>query len=237
MVIGIDIIQKTREDYNKIAQHFSGTRYDIWPELEQLKPLFKNGQCILDWGCGNGRLLLMLQEKKDVQYIGIDQSEALITIARQKHRQAITKGRARFYCTARRVKKFPKNYFDLACFIASFHHLPGVASRLSVLREAYRELKPGGKLIMTVWNLGSDWAKAKQKKDWEQVGPSDWFIPWKDYQTGKIITRRYYHHFIPAEIRELVTEAGFKVEKTDYGPGPGNTEKGGRNLIVIAVKK
>ncbi len=231
----LGIIKKTREDYNKIAKHFSGTRYDVWPELEQLKPLFQNGQYILDWGCGNGRLLLMLREMQNIHYVGVDQSEELIAIARRKHTKEIKGGQAHFYSTAKRAKKFPDNYFDIVCCIASFHHLPDEASRLALLTKIYAELKSGGKLVVLVWNLGSDWAKAQFKKGWKKIGDQDFLIPWKT-QKGEIEVMRYYHHFIPNEIKALFTKAGFITDSVTYGPGPANTEKGGRNMIVVAHK-
>ena len=80
------IISKTREDYNLIAKHFSNTRYDVWLELKQFEKYVKPGQKVLDWGCGNGRLLLMLREK-GIKYFGLDQSDELIKIAKEKYKQ------------------------------------------------------------------------------------------------------------------------------------------------------
>ena len=65
------IIHKTREDYNLIASKFSGTRFDLWEELKPFKKLVQDGQSILDWGCGNGRLIFLFQDKK-IKYFGLD---------------------------------------------------------------------------------------------------------------------------------------------------------------------
>jgi ubiquinone/menaquinone biosynthesis C-methylase UbiE len=67
-----EIIHKTREDYNRIAKYFDSTRNNVG-ELEIFKKFVKNGQNILDWGCGNGRLVYLLKDKK-VNYFGTDQS-------------------------------------------------------------------------------------------------------------------------------------------------------------------
>jgi ubiquinone/menaquinone biosynthesis C-methylase UbiE len=108
---------------------------------------------------------------------------------------------------------------------------------LKLLTKTYRELKPGGKLIMTVWNLGSDWAKKKIKKDWIIVGEGDCLIPWKDNK-GKVIVERYYHHFTKKEIKELLKKAGFKVEQIGYASHFGwSDERGGKNLLVVAKKE
>ncbi|MFA5061854.1 MAG: class I SAM-dependent methyltransferase [Patescibacteria group bacterium] len=230
-----DIIQKTREDYNKIAKYFSDTRYDSWFELEQFKKLVKDGQNILDWGCGNGRLIFLLQSK-NIKYFGIDQSENLIKIAKTKFSREVKKGRAKFFCTAKKRKSFPPGFFDLVFMVASFHHLPDKTSRLQLLTQAYKEMRKGGKIIITVWNLGSDWAKQKFKKDWQKIGENDFLIPWKNSQ-GELQCQRYYHHFSKEELRGLLKEAGFKVKKLDYYNKDNWTdEKIGRDLIAIAEK-
>ena len=42
------IIHKTRDDYNRIAHHFSGTRSGLWGELLAFKKYIKDGYNILD---------------------------------------------------------------------------------------------------------------------------------------------------------------------------------------------
>ncbi len=231
----MDIIQKTRDDYNKIARHFSGTRYDLWPELEQFKPFVQDGQQILDWGCGNGRLLLLLKDC-DISYYGVDQSKELLKIAERKHAPLGKERMARFYCTAHKEKNFPPDFFDLVFMIASFHHLPDKKSRLKLLKKTFTELKMKGRLIITVWNLESDWAKEKIKKGWKQMGDNDFVIPWKNPE-GKVEAERYYHHFSQEEMKELLEEAGFAIERMGYNNlNIQKDKKEGRNLMVIARK-
>src|SRR3989338_9936414 len=229
----MDIVQKTRDDYNKIAKHFAATRSRVWPEFDQFSALIKNGQRILDWGCGSGRLLLML-EKWQVEYFGVDQSIELLKIARRQYAEFIKSGRAHFYSTAVREKKFPPDFFDLVFMIASFFHLPDEPSRQKLLDKTWQELKPGGKLVILVWNLWSDSAKEK-KKTWKQLGEHDFLIPWKN-PSGVIEAERYYHHFTPEELKGLLTRAGFVVERLEYSSGTWSDSKGGRNLAVVAGK-
>ena len=230
----IDIIAKTREDYNRIAKYFSDTRRSTWPEFERFKKMLKPGQNILDWGCGNGRLFLMLRDY-DIKYFGVDISIELLKIARKIFRSQVKTGQAKFFSNAKRLKKFPKNYFDLVFCIASFFHLPDEKTRLEQLQQFYHEMKPGGKIIMLLWNLGSDWAKIKSKK-WKKLGKNDFLIPWKT-PSGELVAERYYHHFVPKEIEDLLARAGFKKIKIKFVDRIGKSDsRGGRNMIVVAEK-
>ncbi|MFA6547775.1 MAG: class I SAM-dependent methyltransferase [Candidatus Magasanikbacteria bacterium] len=229
------IIHKTREDYNRIAERFSGTRFDLWDELKQFKKLIKDGQNILDWGCGNGRLLFLLKDKK-IQYFGLDQSGELLKIARKKWSVDIESGKVNFFSTATRDKKFTDNFFDLVFMIASFHHLPDEKTRLDLLKKVYKEMKSGGQIIITVWNLESDWAQSKLKKDWQKIGDNDFMVPWKN-NDGKIVSERYYHHFSKEELNSLLQKTGFKKINLFYDDEQNTKDdKSARNLIVTAKK-
>ena len=120
--------------------------------------------------------------------------------------------------------------------IASFHHLPDRETRLELLVDVYEHLKPKGKLIITVWNLESDWAKNKIDTKWQQVGENDFLVPWSNPQ-GEVLANRYYHHFPKEELKGLLEEAGFKIKKMGYAAKTNwSDKKGGRNLIVVASK-
>ncbi len=238
-----DIIRKTRDDYNLIASHFSATRERPWPEMQQFKNFIRDGHTILDWGCGNGRLL-MLCEGRQVIYHGVDQSREMIEIARSKYAGQVASGRAFFSCTQQEDYSFSGNSFDLVFMIASFHHLPDREQRLKVLMNAFRAMKPGGQLIITVWNLFSDWAVRTMQKGWKRMNEHDFLIPWKDTD-GTVMCERYYHRFRPGELQELLEEAGLSSVSVFFsapgeGPGCGDTvanEKSGRNILVTAVKQ
>ncbi|MBI5221358.1 MAG: class I SAM-dependent methyltransferase, partial [Candidatus Magasanikbacteria bacterium] len=133
------IIHKTREDYNLVASHFSVTRYELWEWLKPFKKLVKDGQNILDWGCGNGRLISLFEDKK-IKYFGLDQSDELLKCAKEKWDKEIKIGKVKFFSTASRAKNFSPNFFDLAFLIASFHHLPDETTRLDILNKIYFEL-------------------------------------------------------------------------------------------------
>ena len=58
----MNFIKQNKEVYNKIAKLFSKTRKFLWYDLEPLVKYTKNGDKILDLGCGNGRLYQLFSD-------------------------------------------------------------------------------------------------------------------------------------------------------------------------------
>jgi len=222
-----DLLKKTKEDYDSIAQDFSRTRQSFWKELEMLKDYVKEGEKVLDIGCGNGRLFQILKDK-NIEYTGIDFSKNLIELAKKKYPEG------NFLVANALNLPFKENTFDKVFLIAVLHHIPSKELRSQVLKEAKRVLKPQGLLILTVWNL---WRKrmiflllkysllkivGKSKLDFGDI-----FIPW-----GKKI-KRYYHFFTKGELINLVEREGLKIEK--FGVSKNETGKRS-NFYLIALK-
>ncbi len=221
------ILKKTKENYNLTAEDFSRTRQTVWEELKFLFDYAENNDKILDLGCGNGRCLDFLKDKK-IDYTGIDNSEELIKIARKKYPQI------NFQVADALKLPFPDNSFDKVYSIAVLHHIPSGELRVQFLKEAKRVLKPGGVLILTVW-------KFHRKKELfclikytilKLIGKSeldfkDVFEPWQN----KI--NRYYHWFLGREMIILVKKAGFILEKSRII----KNQKGNRRNIYVICKK
>ena len=200
----------------------------MWPEMKFLVDDYTiAGEKILDLGCGNGRLLEFLKDKK-IDYIGVDFSEKLITAAKKKF------PKARFQRADALNLPFPKNFFDKIYSIAVLHHIPSEEFRLQFLKEAKRILKPEGLLILTVWKFHQ--AKelylifkytilkliGKSKLGWKDI-----FEPW-----GKKVDR-YYHCFSKRELIKLVRKSGFGIKESDIAR---NVRGNRQNLYLIAQK-
>src|SRR3989338_3115660 len=242
----VDLIQKTKEDYDAIAEAFAATRAEAGSDLIQFKPFIEPGQRVLDWGCGNGRLLYLLDEvlttkafgqsgTERLEYLGVDQSEEMLKIAKHSFTRLMEDGQVQFFSTAQSEKKFPADFFDVAYLIASLHHLPDSVGRFDLLKQIFYELKPGGRLFVSVWNLESEWAET-QKRKWTELAPNDYLIPWKN-GAGEVLADRYYHSFTSTELDELVKAAGFTIEKIMYSTDGKEVPKNeGRNIVVFASK-
>jgi len=222
------LLEKTRQDYNLIADEFSRTRGKPW---EEIRFLFDNyltgGEKVLDLGSGNGRYFSYFEEKK-VDYFGVDNSEKLIEIAKSFYPQA------RFQVANALNLPFPNNFFDKVYSIAFLHHIPSNELRIQSLKEVKRVLKPGGTLILTAWKLHQIKERyllfkytilkliGKSKLDFRDI-----FEPW-----GKKV-KRYYHCFSQRELEKLTKEVEFKILEI----GIVKNEKGNRQNIYLIAEK
>jgi len=201
-------MEKTKEYFDKNVEGFSGGRNAIWPELEELKKYIKDGERILDLGCGNGRLFELFKDR-NIEYTGVDFSEKLIEKAREKYGE-------HFQIADILSLPFPDNYFDSIWSIAVFHHIPSKQLRLEVLKEMMRVLKENGKIIMTCWYL----FRLFFRKD-ILIFPK------------KLKIQRYYHAFTKKELKKLFQKAGFKIEELKFLKRNGKKT----NILIVATKQ
>lgn len=70
------------EVYEKIAPHFSNTRYKPWPKVVEFMNNIPPGSFVADVGCGNGKYLGC--NEANLFSIGTDRSFGLVDCAREK---------------------------------------------------------------------------------------------------------------------------------------------------------
>ena len=111
----------------------------------------KEGDSILDLGCGTGRQAIQVSGiiGPSGRLIGIDPSSERIEIARKKFEDT-SSCNARFHIgQAEDLASISDNSVDHAYFCSSFHW---VDDKKGALSEVYRVLKPGGTIGMTTPN-------------------------------------------------------------------------------------
>jgi SAM-dependent methyltransferase len=230
------LLALNREFYATFAGSFAASRPASDPALVSILPHIPEGASVLDVGCGNGRLALLLdQGRPGAMYVGVDAVEELVQEARIKagRIEAIT---AEFYVLdvsrrgwAGRLCGAP---FDRVVALAVLHHLPGFDLRARVLREIGCLLAPDGLLICSAWQFLASERMRRKLVDWAEADiaesalePGDYLLDWKRGGRGL----RYCHLVDEAELVRLAGAGGLRVRET--------FRAGGRegNLSLYAV--
>ena len=192
--------------YEKIAPHFSHTRYKPWPKVAEFLEKIPAGSLNADIGCGNGKYLNV--NDKTVYNVGTDRSFNLISICREKN------DNNQVFVADSLKLPFRSNIFDTAISIAVVHHFSNVTLRLRAISEIIRILKVEGKFLIYVWAL-------EQEKKFDQ---QDNFVPWhlqnnyesdvqlqtlgpqivKEEKKNSTVYHRYYHMFKKDELEDLL---------------------------------
>jgi len=222
-------LKNTERGYDLIAKKFSETRKHFWRSLEFAKQYIQEGDKVLDFGCGNGRLLELLKDK-NITYKGVDPSQKLINLARVRypeHKNDFIK----INPTELRLP-FNDEEFNSIYSIATFHHIPGKTHRQAITKELYRTLKKEGWVIVTVWNLWQSRYRLKIFRNWlhKIIGKSE--LDWNDClisftdNEGNVF-ERYHHAFTKRELEKLFRKAGFHIIET---------KKVGGNIVLVGQK-
>ncbi|MEW6718160.1 MAG: class I SAM-dependent methyltransferase [Chloroflexota bacterium] len=106
---------------------------------------------ILALGCGKGHWTLALARKCS-RVIGVDNSEAQISIARNFVRHSSIKNKVQFLCGRLEDFSFPNETFDRVLSFCVLEHIPNLKE---VLLEVFRILKTGGEFHASVDSLES----------------------------------------------------------------------------------
>ena len=228
------ILGELEAGYDQMAEKFSGTRSFFWNDLAFIADYVADGERVLDYGCGNGRILEILKTKK-IDYVGVDISQKLIDLAKVKYPQ-----QRDFFSkiTSQTSLAFPDNFFNKIISVAVFHHFPEKCAR-EMARELFRITKPGGAVIVTAWNL---WQKKRRRNifnlsaltgkvfqagEYAGFGFGDILVPFRDNQ-GRVF-KRYHRAYTKKSLSEVFLSAGFEIEKCFLA-----NEK---NIVLIARKK
>lgn len=212
--------------YNKIAPHFSSTRYKPWPQVVRFLESLPENCFIADVGCGNGKYL-KYDDKYRHMMVGTDISENLLKICKERGCEVFTADSL--------ILPIKSCSFDHAISIAVLHHFSNDLQRKRALSELLRIIKPDGKVLVTVWAF--EQAKKFPKQDlfvpWnlqdnfheknveegieakegipsktEVMEPSflEMVEKYKDDEKQAVVYKRYYHLFVEGELQKLLKD-------------------------------
>ncbi len=151
---------------------------------QELCPPYQPGGTLLDIGCGAGTYLSRVREL-GWEVVGVDLSPQAAQTAREAYGIAVHVGTLE-------EAKFPDGSFAVVTMTHLIEHVP---DPLALLRECYRILQPGGRLIVTTPNF-SGMASRLFGQDWFGLEPP-----------------RHLSLFTPSTLRRCTELAGFLVAR------------------------
>ncbi len=135
------------------------------------------GDPILELGCGTGRALLPLAAAGH-SVTGVDISPALLARAAEKVRARNAAANVRLIEADLRTFDLPEKHFAFAfCTSNTLMHFTSPEEQIAVLRNAARHLRPGGRLLLDLFN--PDLARL-----FAVEGVMELADRWRDAQTG-----------------------------------------------------
>lgn len=111
-------------------------------ELIAKKGDLQEGQSVCDIGCGYGATTRLLNQRWGANVTGFSLSEKQLEYARAKD------GINQYLLCDWLKNTLPSNSYDLAISVESSEHM---VDKPKFFEEAYRVLKPGGKLVICAW--------------------------------------------------------------------------------------
>lgn len=212
------LLNLVKKNYQEIAVDFDKTRQkEVWPELKQFSFLIGAAKKVLDVGCGNGRLLSAFNISPD-DYLGVDNSEELLKIAKLKYQTYNFS-----LDDILSLKNVKNSFYDSIFCLAVLPHIPSRDLRVKALVNLKSKLAPGGTIVLSAWNLwspiwrGRHYRRLIIKNWWQSFFNStslefgDILFPWKNNQ-GAIVSQRYYHAFLSRELINITKSAGLKIK-------------------------
>lgn len=236
-----DIFQRllniNREFYQNFGQAFAQTRRRVQPGVRRaLAQWITNGDW-LDIGCGSGTLS---REWRSAglkgSYTGVDFSLPLLKEAAALQQNPLESDEltVSFLQTDLTAPDWasvlPRRVYDGVVAFASLHHIPSAAYRQQLLDTIARMTKPGGLLILSVWQFQHSPRLMARVLPWrladiaeEDLEAGDTLLDWRYHpgDTGAAPGLRYVHLFTPEELQALARETGFEVVTAYESDGSG----------------
>jgi SAM-dependent methyltransferase len=146
------------------------------------------GSRVLDVGCGSGDLAASLA-RAGYAMRGVEVAPDAARVARERHGLDVTTGTLA-------EAAFPDGHFDAAVVWHVLEHVPDPPN---LLREVWRVVRPGGRLVVQVPSFDSFQARLFRTR---------WFA---------LDVPRHLHHFTPRSLTRTLERAGFETAPVRHG--------------------
>lgn len=194
--LGIQNVNKaTQSFYNKHSESFDRSRNFYWKGFNETLNFLKNGQNVLDFGCGNARFYkFLLENNLKLNYLGIDSNQLFIEENRKKYPNS------RFETIDIISDKINiQEQFNLVVVFGLTHHIPSKEFRKNWFKNLEDLVMENGTLIISYWKFDI----TKDDKDFEISGykreNNDYFLGWK----GDYSEHRFCHYFNEEELEKI----------------------------------
>lgn len=228
-----DIIDQVQKMYDEIGTHFSRTRQKTygsassnWPVTDKYLKKLKNGQSVLDIGCGNGKLVSGLP--KGVEYTGTDFSKTLLDEAKKLYPEHDF----RLGNAVEKTHWSELGTYDAIFCVAVLHHIPEEKQQLYILKETRKHLAMNGFLYLTVWNLWQE-KFAQNHLDSSELKKID--PKWVEVPYNKE-WKRFCVAYDMRTLADLLIKSGWDIQEIFYADREGKKSDliHGQNLVVVA---
>lgn len=225
----MNIIDNNKKSYDQTAKMFSSSRLYVWPDLLTFQDYIEKGDSLLDLGCGNGRLVDLVNDLK-VNYLGVDNSQGLIDCAKKSFPDK------KFQVQDALNLDLVENSFDVVLCVSVLNHIEK-ENQQRFVENIKKVLKPDGTLLLSNWNM---WNIKGKKSVWKQDKSSglkrnsykDVWTIWKSTDNKVPL---YYYAFTKRELNKLLRQNGFKIIKSYYTKHGKKTNMFyGENIVTIA---
>jgi tRNA (uracil-5-)-methyltransferase TRM9 len=215
-----------RAFYALTATDFDESRGRPWPGWRRVLAHLTHMSAplrVLDVGCGNGRFGRFLARNlpTPLHYHGIDSAPALLESARVAFaRMGILQDAI---LEARDVVESPPDAgtYDLVAAFGVLHHVPGAASRLTLVRALAERVAPGGILTFTGWCFWEYPRFRERAVAWPADitrEPGDHLLDWRRGHAAHTALR-YCHYIDDDEHAALVAASGLTAVETFRADG------------------
>lgn len=175
--------------------------WDRWRWVAARMPGTRNGERVLDVGCGTGAFTICAAQR-GYEALGLTWDEPDSTVARSRADLVGAKGAKFTICDVRYLDERDefKGKFDFALCCENMEH---ILDDFRLARAMYGCLRPGGRLLLTTPHYL-----------YHPISPGDQG-PFRTVEDGWHVRRGY----TPAALREVIEAAGFTIEEISYCSG------------------